>query len=331
MQANLLLFYDEGNNDFVNRSVKPLICQQFSRAMLDIAWITAMPVYSKVPNIMKNLTDHSIIVVGFCEEYCFNNIKSALNTYYQTAPILTSFGLFYKIGNKTCSVVDLGQPDLSNINYDVLSTLYNSERSFCLKFFGINEFDLLKQLNNIEYINNFEFTHISHFGEIQLTFRAVNEVGEQRKKDFKRALYEVFGDYIFSDESKSLIECVNEIAEVRRQNFAVIDLISNGEIIADLNRYSALRQLKQNLSIDEIHQLLNENNGSNIILEKYNLDFIVLIVGSLSNAQILLIDGIGIHRFNYNELKDPNFNKKYIFNLILSKIFIKFRKNYLFF
>lgn len=322
MQANLLLFYDENNSNKFCNEIAPDIIQNFGLAMQNITCVTSLPTYTSIKNIISNLTDNTIIAVGFCDSFCLQNIKNAIAQFYSSTPFQTNFGFFVKSNNKQCSIINTDK--YNKDNFSSLPVLCEVDNIFYLKLFGINEIEMLKSLYSIADICNYEIANSIRVGEIQLCFRPINSLGKSNLENFKRELFQKFDKFIYSDEPKTLAECVKELTEVRKMRFAVIDLVLDSEIDIKSN-------FKINITQEDVERLLSTTNGTEYIFQKYDIDFISLATGNLDNPQILAIDSLGIRKFQYKISGDLEYKKRYLYNLVLSKIFAKLRKNSLFF
>lgn len=326
MQANLLLFCNENYVESISKKVIPELIEGFSFALQRVVSVTFLQTTISLNNILSNLTDNTIIAVGFSDSYCLNKIQNAVRQFYGCAPIQTNFGFLYKSNTKRCSIIDID--NFSKNNLSSLNSLYNVGEINCLKLFGLSEVEMIKKLQTIPELNYFEFTYSIRRGEIQLCFSPLGAVGKQHLADFKRNLYEKFDNYIFSDEPKSLKESVLELATIRKMRFAVVDLVQACEIereIRDATEYCV------EISPDDKNFLLSESNGAEFIFQKYDVEFIILVTGSLENPKLLVIDSFGIRKFSYSIEGDFEYKYDYLVNIILSKIFIKLRKNSLFF
>ena len=325
MKANLLVFCDEGNNDFLEQLITFSIKPNFCLAMQEVNVVTFLPLNATIPEITKHLDTSTIVAVGFCEENCYRNIKIAVNNFYDSNIIKTPFGEFCRNGNRFCSIIDMSAPELT-IDSAVLRVLYDTEQTFTLSFFGIDKYKLLNTLKNIDYINNYDFALNSTFGELKLTFEPVNEIGKQQKEAFLRALYQQLRDYICSDEGESLVDCVRELISIRKQYFALYDLVTGGFVESRLKNIPEIQQHLVPL-LDSDFEYLNSLDTSYNILKKYNLDFLIIMLGNFNNTRILVVDENHIKKYEYTVSKEKKYNEFYISNVILEKIFNKLRKN----
>ena len=325
MKANLLVFSDEGNTEFLEQLITFNIRPNFCLAMQEINTITFLSLNSSIPEITKYLDSSTIVAVGYCEETCYRNIKIAINNFYNSNIIRTPFGEFCKNGNRFCSIVDLSA---QNINLDpaVLRVLYDTEQTLTLSLFGIDKFELTGALRSVDFINNFDCALCSTFGDIRLTFTPINEVGKQHMDDFLRCMYQRFNEFIYNDEGKNLVECVSELVGIRKQYFALYDLITDGFADEKLKNIPKVCEYLVPIT-DSDFEYLNSVDSASGILKKYNLDFLILALGNFNSARILVIDENNIKRYEYSVSKERKYNEFYVFNLILSKIFNKLRKN----
>ncbi len=325
MKANLLVFCDEGNNAFLEQLITFNIKPNFCLAMQEVNVVTFLPLNATIPEITKHLDTSTIVAVGFCEENCYRNIKIAVNNFYDSNIIKTPFGEFCRNGNRFCSIIDMSAPELT-IDSAVLRVLYDTEQTFTLSLFGIDKYKLLNTLKNIDYINNYDFALNSTFGELKLTFEPVNEIGKQQKEAFLRALYQQLRDYICSDEGESLVDCVRELISIRKQYFALYDLVTGGFVESRLKNIPEIQQHLVPL-LDSDFEYLNSFDNSYNILKKYNLDFLIIMLGNFNNTRILVVDENHIKKYEYTVSKEKKYNEFYISNVILEKIFNKLRKN----
>ena len=326
MQANLIIICDEGNDDFIEEA-RDFITQQFGKSLVGVRWYTFMPLYSTAAEISKNLTDNTIIALGFCESNTMRNVKSACDNYYNCSSINTNYGQIYKNGNRACSVVDLSSRSFYDLNAETLKVLYDVDETICLKIFGLNDFEIIERLHQIPNLNMFDFSFYSHYGDTQLVLG--NKTG-QGLSSIERDLYEIFGDLIYSDESKTLLECANEIMVIRKERFAVADYVTNGFINNQLNNSEVLNNYNIQLNRDELDALANLDNAS-LLLQSCELQFIVSITGNLGKTKISLIDSDFAKTFTLSQQKESKYNLKYLTNFVLYKIFSKLRKNTLLF
>ena len=94
-----------------------------------------------------------------------------------------------------------------------------------------------------------------------------------------------------------------------------------------MNNFS---QYIKTLTSEDISNL-NSIENARLILDKYNLSFIVFILGNPKDIKLLIIDYYNFYRFFYKGCNNFEYNLNYIYNFVLSKIFIKLHKNTLFF
>ena len=329
MKANLVVFCDEGNSEFLEHIINYKIMPTFSTAMQEISSVSFLSLQSNIQEITHFLSNSTIIAVGFCEEICYRNIKIAVNNYYDAKIFETPFGEFCRNENRFCSIVDLSRSQIE-LNSNSLQLLYDFDNIFSINIFGLEKFAVIEKLKYLDFINYFEYTLHSCYGEIQICFRPINELSNQYTAAFKQVLYSSFGGYIYSDELKPLRVCVEELATIRRQYFAVYDLLSQNFINQELFKIKGISNYL--VQIDDIDfEYLNSVEETNEILTKYNLDFVILVLGNYQNIRILVIDNTGLKKYEYSINRELKYNQKYLFNCVLFKIFTKLHKNTLYF
>lgn len=329
MKANLVVFCDEGNSEFLKHIIDYKIMTAFSSAMQEISSVSFLPLQSNIQEITHFLSNSTIIAVGFCEENCFRNVKIAVNNYYDAKIFETPFGEFCRNENRFCSIVDISRSQLV-LDDKPLQLLYDVDNVFSLNLFDLDKFSIMEKLKYLDYINFFEYTLYSCYGEMQISFRPLNEQANQYTIAFKRILYNSFDKYIFSDELKPLVNCVEELASIRKQYFAVYDLVSQGFISQELLKIKGISDYL--VQIDDIDfEYLNSIEETNEILVKYNIDFVVLVLGNYQNIRILIIDNTGLKKYEYSVNKELKYNQQYLLNTVLFKIFTKLHKNTLYF
>ena len=329
MKANLLVFCDEGNSEFLEHIINYKIMPAFCSTMQEISSVSFLALQSSIQEITHYLCDSTIIAVGFCEENCYRNIKIAVNNYYDAKIFETPFGEFCRNGNRFCSIIDLSRSQLE-FNNKSLQLLYDVDNIFSINIFVLDKFTVIEKLKYLDFINYFDYTLHSSYGEIQLCFHPVNEQSNQYITVFKRVLYSSFDRYIYSDELKTLSDCVEELSTIRRQYFAVYDLVSQNFINQELLKIKGISNYL--VQIEDIDfEYLNSVEETNEILAKYNLDFVILVLGNYQNIRVLVIDSTGLKKYEYSVNKELKYNQKYLLNCVLFKIFTKLHKNTLYF
>ncbi len=324
MRANLIMCFDEGNSEFAE-TTKFLLQQKFSLAIQDVISVTQIPLYSRVNDIARCLWDSTIIAVGFCENEILNNIKIACNSYYNCMPISTNFGLFYKSGNKYCSIVDISNTQLFNLDEKTLKVLYDIDDTICSKIFGLEYQDIVNRLFSIPEFSIYDYSIFTNYGDTQLVVRSPNNIDL-----LKRFIYNKFDDCIYSDEAKHLIDCVAELLTIRKERFCLADFVSNGFVKNELLINNVMKTNLVNLDEDELLAIKNPENAS-LLLEAKDIDFLVMIFGNLNNMNIILKDREFSRSYSLKLNKETKYNLNYLTNFVLNKIFCKLRKNTLLF
>ena len=123
---------------------------------------------------------------------------------------------------------------------------------------------------------------------------------------------------------------MEELSTIRRRYFAVYDLVSQNFINQELLKIKGISNYL--VQIEDIDfEYLNSVEETNEILVKYNLDFVILVLGNYQNIRVLVIDSTGLKKYEYSVNKELKYNQKYLLNCVLFKIFTKLHKNTLYF
>lgn len=327
MQANLVLFYEEKNYLEVAEIARE-IARKFNFALCQIEGITLLSNYCSMQEITKNLTSNTIICVGACEKECLQNIYSALRNFYGTEPVKTNYGLICSANNKFCSVVDL-VAGIKNLDRENLLLLYNLDNLFYFSLYGIGQLEFRDRLKNLENLQDFEYSYCFEYNICYLTFSPQNTTNDREVDDFKRNFNIEFSDCIYCDEPLSLEECVEDLMPLRHAKFALIDATE----LSFLDQFQEMQNLQnfvQFLPNDAISSIVDFESAKKI-LDAFCLEFLVFATQIDNKISVMICDNNDIHIFDFSTSNNAEYDKKCLKNLILHKIFVKLRKNALFF
>lgn len=330
MQTNLILFCDESINKNELHSAVQTLIRTFSLALQQVDSITLLPTYSSMNEIIKHLKQNTIIGVGKCESSCLLNVYNSIKNYYGSEPIKTNYGLYCLNNNKRCSVVDLVE-GVGKLNLQNLLVIYNLNNVFYFSLFGLKYREVMSRLSKVDYIDKFDFSYYENCGICYLSFTALSGENAEFSEDFKRSFSKNFIDTLYCDEPISLQNCVEDLLPLRKEYFAFINLSKDCAILNyKLTQINNFNQFNKVILPEDVLKL-NDFTSAREIIEKYNLSFIVVLRGTLSNAEIIVFDEYEMRKFDFVGKGQQDYNIEYLLNSLLHKIFIKLRKNALFF
>ncbi|MBO5102617.1 MAG: hypothetical protein J6C13_00825 [Clostridia bacterium] len=273
--------------------------------------------------LIKLFNKNTIIAVPFSETATLHFIKLATDQYFAPHYDTCFFGYTICNGINKCCIVDSTLNNLEEaLDYNLLQKIFNTENSFCFKFFGATKSKIIDTINSIQSSQMFDLTCYDEFGDIQVCFIPKTD-NQMLIEEFKRQLFEILGNFIYVDEPLTLSQCFAHLLNLRKIKLGYQDNYTSGEFEKFIVNIPNNRQYCINL--------VNEEFSSLEATKKYmfdnNFDMLLLITPIQQGSRITILNEVSEKIFDFVATNDLNFNRKYTCNLAIAKILQKLRKN----
>ena len=231
MQVNLIALCTEETNVDMYNNVCPLVQTKLNSCAVEVVNTTVFCDLYAINRHLKNSLGKSVVVIGdFANNIDFDMVGRLIVEHYNATLQPFEAGYYISNNNTKCLIIDV-----SKFNYFdylqpcIICPIFAiNEPAVRLRVFGLDKSSILQKLAAVENASAFVVSVNVSYLDGEITIAPKPNVPYGLVQTFIRELYEVFGEYYYTDNNETLLEVLDEILTVRNATIAVADILTHG-------------------------------------------------------------------------------------------------------
>lgn len=350
MQVKLIALCTEETRANIVDNICPIVQQKLNVSAVDVVCTT---VFSDLYTISNNLAEvmvGNVVIVGdFDNNIDLNLVSSIISRRYSNIQTF-EIGLFAYGNQSSCVLINTSKFNFYDyLTPEVVCSIYKRPVPFIfLKIFGIDKINILQKLQEVQNINNFDYSVSVNFLEGEIAVVNVNNRPAAECQFVNRAIYELFNNYYYADSDKPILQILDEILTVRNVKLCVADVLTQGAFeqylkeglpnfedhVVEFHTLETLEDIAINLQVGADFLATHKKESVELcyemavsMVEHLDADMALVLSGGFKIPFIGVGDNQAIHVYKYNFDHSSNYITQIVCRQAIFKIIKKLREN----
>lgn len=353
MKANLIVLKTQESQEDFYTIIEPTLTRKLAQNGVDISKTIVFKQFDELnKNLFGLLESCSIILLDLSipsTDFLFTQIDQ----FYATKSTDFSQGKQWNDNatNRHCLVFDMNNPEfVYQLDNSFLKQTFAPTKYLTLiKTYGLDESEIRRVIRSVPNQCNFEWYITSNFLDCEISVLVEGDYYKSNElQEYIRTIYELLGDYIYSDNDDSLFQKLEELLSVRNAKLAIADSLTNGQfnnlMLKHLQNYN--EKIAVFYNITEQNDYINTLKMSSQFLSKYDINSVeviyemaasllenspaslaLVLTGTSEKPYIALGDSEAIHLYKFNFNHAHSFINNIMIQTSVFKLIKKLKKN----